>query len=91
MVGSSGTGPGCLLAVRAAPHPGALIAPCTNDVTDLTNFTNRRTATVANLRTGVTISAFSISNEGWTGGKLNHRRCVTYWGRQRNTIYLAAR
>jgi curved DNA-binding protein CbpA len=56
-------GRGCLLAVRGAPHPGGLIGPCTNDITD---FTHHPTATVVNPRTGATISSFSISNEGWT-------------------------
>jgi hypothetical protein len=55
-------GRGCLLAVRAAPHPGGLIGPCTNDITD---FTHRPTATVVNPRSGATISSFSISNESW--------------------------
>lgn len=56
-------GRGCLLAVRAAPHPGGLIGPCPNDVPRLAA---RATATVANPRSGATISSFSISDEGWT-------------------------
>jgi curved DNA-binding protein CbpA len=56
-------GRGCLLAVRAAPHPGGLIGPCTNDIAD---FTQRPTVTVVNPQTGATISSFGLSNEGWT-------------------------